>query len=106
MFRLIFSIFLISPFFGAPAMAENHRIEMLNTAPSDTNHNNVFSPALLFVEPGDTMTFVPTDAGHNSASKRGMLPEGAEPWNSPMDEEFTIELKGARNLRLCMCTTL
>lgn len=72
--------------------AEEHIVRMLNAAPNDAQNANVYEPAVLFVEPGDTVTFIPTDNGHNSASKRGMIPEGAEPWNSPLDQEFSITL--------------
>lgn len=95
--------------------AENHVIKMLNTAPegeqatvnhndhshdshnhdghdSSLPHNNVFSPDILEIKPGDSVTFVPTDTGHNSAAKRGMVPEGVERWNSPLDKEFTVTL--------------
>lgn len=74
------------------ATAEEYRILMLNAATDNAQHTNVFTPDILHIQPGDTVTFVPTDAGHNAASKRGMIPDGAEPWNSPMDEEFSITL--------------
>ena len=76
---------------AAPALAENHRVLMLNKS-SEGGHPNVFEPAILYAKPGDTVTFVPTDKGHNSASKRGMLPDGAEPWNGKMNQELTVEL--------------
>lgn len=72
--------------------AEDHRIRMLNKAADDAQQTNVFEPDILRVKIGDTVTFVPTDTGHNTASKRGMIPTGAQPWNSPMDEEFSITL--------------
>lgn len=72
--------------------AEEFEIMMQNAATDDAQHTNVFAPDILHVEPGDTITFIPTDNGHNAASKRGMIPEGALPWNSPMDEEFSITL--------------
>ncbi|MGJ8627392.1 MAG: plastocyanin/azurin family copper-binding protein [Sulfitobacter sp.] len=72
--------------------AEEHRIMMLNAATDNAQHRNVFAPDILHVEIGDTVTFVPTDAGHNTASKRGMIPEGAEAWNGPMDEGFSVTL--------------
>ncbi len=77
----------ITPFSLA---AEEFRVMMLNSATDDAQHTNVFTPDILQVQLGDTVTFIPTDNGHNTASKRGMLPEGAEPWNGPMDEEFIV----------------
>ena len=74
------------------AIAEEFRVMMLNMATDDAQHTNVFAPDMLYVLSGDTITFVPTDAGHNTASKRGMMPDGAEPWNSPLNEEFSVIL--------------
>ncbi|MEL7181161.1 MAG: pseudoazurin [Pseudomonadota bacterium] len=86
---IVAGLIAMTPFAAA---AEEYRILMLNAASDNAQHTNVFMPDILRIQPGDTVTFVPTDAGHNSASKRGMIPEGAEPWNSPMDEEFSITL--------------
>ncbi len=77
----------VTPFSVA---AEDFHVMMLNSAADDAQHTNVFTPDILHVQLGDSVTFIPTDNGHNTASKRGMLPEGAEPWNSPMDEEFNV----------------
>lgn len=68
-----------------------HSILMLNAACGDSNTPNVFEPAILRISPGDSVTFVPTDAGHNAAAKRGMIPEGAKAWNGAVDEELTVE---------------
>ena len=77
---------------AAPAWAEDHRILMYSAHPTDPARANVFEPAFLQVAPGDSVTFVPSDPSHNTASKRGMLPEGAEAWNSKVNEEFTVTL--------------
>ncbi|MEM9434632.1 MAG: pseudoazurin [Pseudomonadota bacterium] len=69
-----------------------HSVLMLNADCNDENTINVFSPTILRVAPGDTVTFLATDKGHNTASKRGMIPDGAEPWNSAVDEELTVTL--------------
>ncbi len=67
-----------------------HSVLMLNAACGDAETPNVFEPAILHVNPGESVTFLPTDAGHNSASKRGMIPEGAAPWNGALDEALTV----------------
>ena len=72
--------------------AETHRVMMFSAHPTDPARANVFEPAFLRVAPGDSVTFVPTHPSHNSASKKGMLPEGAAPWNSKVNEEFTVTL--------------
>ena len=77
-----------------PGVSENgnHAVMMLNADCGDANVLNVFEPAILRVDPGDSVTFVPTDDGHNAASKRGMIPEGAAPWNGAVDGEQTVTL--------------
>ncbi|WP_332715336.1 pseudoazurin [Pelagibacterium mangrovi] len=78
----------LSAFAIPMAMAADHEIEMLNEG-SD-GEMMVFEPAFLEIEPGDTVTFVPTDAFHNAATIDGMLPEGAEPFTGEIDERLTI----------------
>ena len=53
----------------------------------------VFEPAFLKVEPGDTVTFVPTDKSHNSETILGMIPEGAEAWKGKINEEVSVTLE-------------
>jgi pseudoazurin len=48
------------------AWAADHRVEMLNK--DSEGRPMQFEPAFLRIEPGDTVTFVPTDKGHNSES--------------------------------------
>ncbi|MEP9390210.1 pseudoazurin [Mesorhizobium sp. KR9-304] len=52
----------------------------------------VFEPDLIIAAPGDTIRFVPTDKGHNVETIKGMLPEGAKPFKSKFNEEFTVSL--------------
>mgnify|MGYP001802282297 CR=1 FL=1 len=73
-------------------MDGKHSVLMLNADCNDANVVNVFNPAILHIEPGDSVQFLATDPSHNSASKRGMIPEGAEPWNGAVDEELTVTL--------------
>jgi pseudoazurin len=68
------------------ARAAEHEVQMLNKGPD--GQRNWFEPALIRVEPGDTVTFVPTDKGHNSASV--VIPEGAEPWNGKLSQEIAV----------------
>lgn len=69
------------------AAAETYTVEMLNRGEAGAM---VFEPAFIQAQPGDTITFVPTDRGHNSATIEGLLPEGAEPWEGEINEEVTI----------------
>lgn len=52
----------------------------------------VFEPAFVKVQPGDTVTFVPTDKGHYVESLKGLTPEGAETLKSRMNETYKVTL--------------
>lgn len=67
--------------------AANHEVKMLN---SGAEGFMVFEPAVLKAAVGDTVTFKATDMAHNSASIDGMIPEGANPWNSAMSQDVTV----------------
>lgn len=68
--------------------AADHEIEMLNQGTD--GEWMVFEPAFLHIEPGDTVTFVPTDAYHNAEIIEGIIPDGAEPFAGELDERITI----------------
>lgn len=50
-----------------------------------------FEPAVVFIKPGDSVKFT-NMAGHDTVAIEGMIPEGAEPWKSAMNEEFSVTL--------------
>ena len=50
----------------------------------------VFEPALVKIEPGDTVKFVATDKGHNAEIIKGMLPEGATPFQGKNGEDAAV----------------
>ena len=50
----------------------------------------VFEPALVKIEPGDTVKFVATDKGHNAESIKGMLPADATPFVGKNNEDVTV----------------
>ena len=50
----------------------------------------VFEPSVLKIAVGDTVTFKPTNPGHNSASIAGMIPPGASSWDGGMSQEVKI----------------
>jgi len=70
--------------------ATSHEVQMLNMHPDNPRQRMVFVPRLLVIQPGDTVTFLPTDGGHNSAILDGMIPEGAEGWNGRINEEISV----------------
>jgi plastocyanin len=78
----------LTPFSRA---AGDFRVMMLDSAPDNAQHTNGFTPDILHV-----VTFIPTNLGHNTASKRGSLPGTAESWNRPMNEEFSITFTAER----------
>ncbi len=69
------------------ALAESHEVQMLNTGADGVM---VFEPAVLSINPGDSVTFKATNPGHNSESMEGMVPEGAEGWQGGMGQEVTV----------------
>lgn len=69
------------------AGAADHEVKMLNKG---TDGMMVFEPALIEIQPGDTVTFVPTDKSHNAESIKGMIPEGATPFTGKMNEAVTV----------------
>ena len=71
---------------GAAEAAE-FKVKMLNRGEAGMM---VFEPAYLEVAPGDTVTFVPTDKGHNAESIDGMTPDGAEAFKSKMNKEVSV----------------
>lgn len=72
----------------APAMAANFDVLMLNKGADGSTM--VFEPALTKVAVGDTVTFIPTDKGHNVETLKGMLPEGAEPIKGKVGEQLVV----------------
>ena len=70
-----------------PAYAANFEVHMLNKGEAGAM---VFEPALVQVAPGDTVTFLPTDKGHNAESIKDAMPEGAEPFKGSMGKEVVV----------------
>jgi pseudoazurin len=50
----------------------------------------VFEPALIKIEPGDTVKFVATNKGHNAESIKGMLPESEAPFVGNMNQDTIV----------------
>jgi len=73
---------------AAPAYAANFEVHMLNKGADGTGM--VFEPALVEVAVGDTVTFLPTDKGHNAETIKDMLPEGAEVFKGAMGKEIAV----------------
>lgn len=72
------------------AQAADHQIQMLNKGADGTAM--VFQPDFVQAEPGDTITFVPTDKGHDASSIKGMIPDGAQPFTGKISQGITVTL--------------
>lgn len=72
---------------AATALSANIDVKMLNKGAEGAM---VFEPAYIKANPGDTITFLPVDKGHYVESVKGMIPEGAEPFKSKLNETFTV----------------
>lgn len=70
-----------------PALAANFDVQMLNKGADGAM---VFEPALIKVAPGDTVTFLPTDKGHNAETIAKMLPDGAEAFKGKMGQSIIV----------------
>lgn len=73
-------------FAAGSAFAANHEVKMLDNG---ADGSMVFEPGFLKVQPGDTVTFKPTNKGHWVQSKA--LPKGAKEFLSAEDKEFTVK---------------
>lgn len=81
------------------AAAEEYQVALKNKG--ENGERNVFEPAFLKIEPGDSITFVPAMNGHNAASIKGMIPDGAEPFKGPISKPLTVtfDVPGIYGLR-------
>jgi pseudoazurin len=70
-----------------PATAADYQVKMLNKGAKGVM---VFEPDLVKVQPGDTVTFLSTDPGHDAMSIPSMLPEGAQPFEGQLGKDVTV----------------
>ena len=54
-----------------------------------------FEPTVVFVKPGDTVKWS-NMAAHDTVSLPGMIPDGAQAWQSKMGEDFSVTLDAPR----------
>lgn len=73
---------------ASPAAAKDYQVRMLNKGNGRTM---VFAPEVLRIAPGDTVTFVATDKGHNAEIISTMLPPGAAPFKGKMNKDLTVK---------------
>jgi len=87
MFPRLIAAGLVALLLAPAASAENHDVRMLNRGEDGAM---VFEPAFIRAEPGDTVTFLSTDRGHNAENIAGMLPEGVEAFSSALGADFVL----------------
>ena len=80
---LVLIIFIIS----VPAFSADHTVDMLS---SSDGQMMVFKPAVLKINPGDTVTWKATNPGHNTASINEMSPDSSLQWDGKINEELKI----------------
>ncbi|WEX79358.1 pseudoazurin (plasmid) [Sinorhizobium numidicum] len=73
--------------FAGSAYAADFEVHMLNNGAEGAM---VFEPAFVKLNPGDSVTFVPKDKGHNVETIKDMIPDGARPFKSKMNETYKV----------------
>jgi pseudoazurin len=84
---LVLAALMATVAFGGAAMAAEVEVKMLNKGADGAM---VFEPALITIQPGDTVKFLATDKGHNAETIAGMMPDGAEAFIGKINEELAI----------------
>ena len=68
-------------------MAADFEVKMLNKGTDGATM--VFEPAFLEIAVGDTVTFIPTDKGHNAETIKGMTPSDTATFKGKINEQFS-----------------
>lgn len=63
---------------------------MYNRDPAGSGASMVFTPRILRVAVGDTVTFAPKEGAHNCQSTPGMIPEGAKSWRGQIGQPVSV----------------
>jgi pseudoazurin len=79
--------FALGCFLALPAKSEEIQVKELNRGPGGLF---VFDPELVRIRPGDTITFVAADKGHEVHTVTGMIPAGAASFDAKMSENATV----------------
>lgn len=98
--RLWIATLLTAGLLGAMPAANAADIEVLMLNKGEKG-GMVFQPDLIMAAPGDVITFVATDKGHNVESIDGMLPDGVEEFKSKMNKDYvlTVEKDGVYGVK-------
>lgn len=71
------------------ALAADHEVKMLNKG---AKGSMVFEPDFVTAQVGDTVTFMPTDAGHLAETTPGMLPDGGKAFKGKAGKPITMTI--------------
>lgn len=85
--KLVIAAAALLAFTSVPVVAADFTVQMLNKG---TDGLMVFEPPLTKIAVGDTVTFIPTDKGHDVVSIPGMLPDGATAINGKINETVKV----------------
>ena len=72
---------------STPVGAAEYEVKMLNQGEGGAF---VFEPDLLRIQAGDTVHFKAIDRNHRVGNKRGILPDGAEPFLSRRNQDLSV----------------
>ncbi len=84
-----FNMVFAAAMMASPLIAETHEVQMFNR---NEQGAMIYQPEYLQIAPGDSVRFIPTQPSHNAATIDGMIPEGATPFKSKINEDFTVTL--------------
>jgi pseudoazurin len=76
-------------FLSYPACADEFQVKELNRGPTGFF---VFDPELVRIKPGDTISFIASDKGHDVHSVSGMIPDGAQPIDGKTNQDTKVTL--------------
>ncbi|MEM8980293.1 MAG: pseudoazurin [Pseudomonadota bacterium] len=94
----------LAAFAPAVSFAESHATEpkvievlMLNADPENKKERQVFVPAVIRANVGDTIKFISENPGHNAQVDKKMMPEGGTEFKGRIgkDVEVVMEVEGA-----------
>ncbi|ULB12376.1 pseudoazurin (plasmid) [Cereibacter azotoformans] len=80
---------LLAALLASPAWAETHEVRMFSR---NDRGPMIYEPDRLRIAPGDAVRFLPAQPSHNAATIDGMIPAGAEPFKSRINDDFTVTL--------------
>ena len=80
--------FFICLFLTGNVYSAQYEVKMFSSNKGETM---VFEPAVIKIQPGDSIKWLNANPGHNAASINEMIPSGAKAWNGKMNEEIVVE---------------